>query len=84
VTDAVTREPIPDASVWLDTRRAISDQSGVYAFYELRPGTVNLTISAPGYRTATLTSALEIRLGENVLNITLLPDTFIEPPPPAN
>ncbi len=84
IRDAVTHEIIAGATLWLGTRRAISDQNGVYALYELREGGYDLTVSAPGYRTATLANPLQVNLGANVYSVTLLPDGYIEPPPPAN
>jgi hypothetical protein len=84
VKDAITHAAIPGATLWLnESKRAMSDQDGAYAFYELKPGSVAMTVSAPGYRSATLANPLPIELGQNVYNILLLPSSYVEPPPPA-
>ncbi len=82
ITNALTSRPIVAATVFLGARRAVSDQDGVYTFFELDLGEVTPVYTAAGYRQASPADPITIGEGANTYNVQLLPDDYIEPPPP--
>ncbi len=69
----------------MGSRTAITDEKGIYRFYNLPPGTYSIRIELPGFMTQTLKSIV-VRIGENTLiNITkseISLKTKIKPPLP--
>jgi len=55
ITCSETGLPIPYASVKINTVECSADENGDYAITDIPLGTYILTVSAPGYRTRTLT-----------------------------
>lgn len=51
ITDATTGRPIEGAKVTLDSQVKYTDVDGIYAFFDLTPGTYNITIEKEGYIT---------------------------------
>jgi len=58
ITCAETGLPIPYATVAINTVECSADENGNYRIDEIPLGTYTLTVSAPGYKTETLTVEL--------------------------
>lgn len=76
VSDAVTKAPIAGAQIVVlqgqGTFRHAASSSGTYAVAGLMQGVVRLTVSAPGYRTATET--FRVAKGRNRFDVALTPE----------
>ena len=72
VTDFVTGDPVPGASVTLDGMSTTTDIEGFYSFIGLTPGNFIGTCSAAGYQTTDFGGTLIA--GNNTINIVLVPE----------
>jgi hypothetical protein len=72
VTCAETGYPIPYAKVAVNNVECSADENGDYRIDEIPPGTYTLTVSAPGYKTETLTVEL-LKPEVYIKNVALTP-----------
>jgi len=75
VVDRSNNVPLASALVSVGTRTTETNPEGVYSFASLPVGTQSLSVAIEGYTTFSRT--IEIRLGENSLDVTLTAATSV-------
>ncbi|MFY7651649.1 MAG: TonB-dependent receptor [Chitinophagaceae bacterium] len=78
VTDAKTKQPVPNATVNLGNQKVAADEAGLFYFNKIKQGKVLLTVSSIGYEEQKIT--VEIKEGMGALQISLMPSPFFLQP----
>ncbi|RMF09116.1 MAG: hypothetical protein D6763_08435, partial [Alphaproteobacteria bacterium] len=73
VLDDVTGLPIPDAEVWTEAAKTVTDLNGSFEFPKLAPGFYRINVFAPGYHTGTSGVLLKFETVEETVTIRLQP-----------
>lgn len=71
VKDIITRKPVTDATVTVDTYTATTDETGTAMFETLPPGTYTVEITHPSYLTKTF--SLTITEAGEAKEVSLIP-----------
>ena len=82
VVDQQSQAPVPGATVSVSGKSARTDESGAFAL-SVSPGTVSMTVTAPGYQTGTFPAVADEGLTTNVGVLQLFNADNNPPPPPV-
>lgn len=64
-------QPINEATIIIGTRRLLTGKLGTYKCYNIAPGTYNITVTAPGYESKTVTNRVVVVGGPLSTDIVL-------------